>query len=353
MAVPRGRAVPAAARWRPVERGVSAASPLLAEPGRFCPADYALGPRAFAAAPVVEADCLYVAGGLYGNTVALDALLALWAGESGARTRLVFNGDFHWFDIDPGQFARIERLTAPHIRLRGNVETELARAPAPGGDDDAGCGCAYPDEVDDGVVERSNRILSRLRQTARGVGAAAALGRLPMVARARVGGVGVAITHGDEQSLAGWRLANDRLADSWHSGLADCLRAVDARVIASSHTCLAVADTFRDTQGWLAAINNGAAGLANFAGSPAGLVTRIALDSLALPAGARELYRFQADGLRISALAIDFDLPTWLTLFDAQWQPGSDAALSYRHRALHGTALTPAGAARGEFRSGS
>ena len=333
---------------------MSAASPLLAEPGRFCPADYALGPRAFAAAPVVEADCLYVAGGLYGNTVALDALLALWAAEPGARTRLVFNGDFHWFDVDPEQFARIERLTAaPHIRLRGNVETELARAPAPGGDDDAGCGCAYPDEVDDGVVERSNRILSRLRQTARGVGAAAALGRLPMVARARVGGVGVAITHGDEQSLAGWRLANDRLADSWHSGLIDCLRAVDSRVIASSHTCLAVADTFRDTQGWLAAINNGAAGLANFAGSPAGLVTRIALDSLALPAGARELYRFQADGLRISALAIDFDLPTWLTLFDAQWQPGSDAALSYRHRALHGTALMPAGAARGEFRSGS
>ena len=332
---------------------MSAAASLLAEPGRFCPADYALGPRAFAAAPVIEADCLYVAGGLYGNTIALDALLALWGNEASPRTRLVFNGDFHWFDVDPEQFARIEHLTAPHIRLRGNVETELARAPVPGGDDDAGCGCAYPDEVDDGVVERSNRILLRLRQTARGAGAAAALGGLPMVARAQVGGIGVAITHGDEQSLAGWRLANDRLAGSWHSGLIDCLRAIDARIIASSHTCLAVADTFRDRQGWLAAINNGAAGLANFAGSPAGLVTRIALDSLPLPAGARELYRFQSDGLRISALAIDFDMPAWLSLFDAQWLPGSDAAQSYRHRALHGTALMPSAAARGEFRSGS
>ena len=301
----------------------------------------------------MHADCLYVAGGLYGNTVALDALLALWAGESSPRTRLVFNGDFHWFDIDPAQFARIERLTAPHLRLRGNVETELARAPASGSDDDAGCGCAYPDDVDGGIVERSNRILSRLRLTARGAGSTAALGGLPMVARAQVGGIGVAITHGDEQSLAGWRLANDQLAAAWRSGLVDTLRATDARVIASSHTCLAVADTFRDARGWLAAINNGAAGLGNFCGSTAGLVTRIALDSLALPAGARELYRFQADGLRISALAIDFDLPAWLALFDAQWRPGSDAELSYRQRVLQGTTLMPAAAARGEFRADS
>ncbi len=340
---------------------MSAASEIR-NPGRFCPPDYGLGVQAFATAPVFETDCLYVAGGLYGNTVALDALLALWAGEANARARLVFNGDFHWFDVDPAQFARIERLTAPHIRLRGNVETELARAVAPGvagdtsedvSEDDAGCGCAYPDDVDDGVVERSNRILSRLRITARLSGGTAALGRLPMIARARVGGIGVAITHGDEQSLAGWRLASERLAASWRSGLVDCLRAIDARVIASSHTCLAVADTYRDAQGWLAAINNGAAGLANFAGSPAGLVTRIALDTLALPAGARELYCLRADGLRISALAIDFDLTAWLAAFDAQWPPGSEAELSYRLRARHGTALLPALAARGEFRAGS
>ncbi|MFN7751811.1 MAG: hypothetical protein ACK5TE_06045, partial [Pseudomonadota bacterium] len=38
------------------------------------------------------------------------------------------------------------------------------RAAFPGGDD-AGCGCAYPDWVGDEVVERSNRILARLRST--------------------------------------------------------------------------------------------------------------------------------------------------------------------------------------------
>ncbi len=320
------------------------------DPGRFCPSDYRLGARAFAAAPAFETDCLYVAGGLYGNTVALDSLLSLFAAESTANRQLVFNGDFHWFDIDESEFRRIEQFTAPHRRLRGNVETELARSvSADDTPDDAGCGCAYPDEVDDGVVERSNLILARLRTTAIQTGFAAALGGLPMVARARVGGLGVAITHGDEESLAGWRLASDRLSASWRSGLADCLRVIDAQVIASSHTCLAVADTFNDESGWLAAVNNGAAGLANFAGSHAGLVTRIALDHLKLPDGVSEVYALCRDGVRISALAIAFDLPAWLSRFDAQWPADSEAALSYRTRAVHGTSLLPAAAARGAF----
>jgi hypothetical protein len=320
-------------------------------PGRFCPADYALGPAAFRSQPWLETDCLYVAGGLYGNPVALNTLQAMFLAEATEHKELVFNGDFHWFDIDPVEFARIESLTAPYRRLRGNVETEIARPMMAGAQaDDAGCGCAYPADVDDGTVERSNRILSRLRVTAHQTGFAAALASLPMVARVRVGGVGVAITHGDEQSLAGWRLSHERIADSWRSGLAQCLRACDAQVMASSHTCMAVAQTQRDEAGWMAAINNGAAGLANFAGSHAGLVTRIARDHLPLPASAAELYCFRADGLRISALAVEFDLAAWLTVFDAQWPAFSDAAISYRTRAAAGTSLTPAAAAQGDFR---
>ncbi len=334
----------------PAAPGPSALEPSPPEPGRFCPADYRLGARAFLAQPEFESDCLYVAGGLYGNTLALDALLALYASEAADRPALVFNGDFHWFDIDPAQFQRIERLTAPHRRLRGNVETELARAPLAGDSaDDAGCGCAYPDDVDDGVVERSNRILARLRDTARAGRHAAALGALPMVARVRVAGVGVAITHGDEESLAGWRLANDRLGESWGTGLAQCLHDLDAQVMASSHTCLAVADTLEDRGRVLAAINNGAAGLANFAGSHAGLVTRIARHDLGLPPGARELYAARVGETRISALAIDFDRAAWLACFDAQWPADSEAARSYRERAVQGTALQPEAAARGGF----
>lgn len=317
-------------------------------PGRFCPADYGLGEGAFLRAPWIDTDCLYVVGGLYGNTEALAALEALFAAERAAAPRLVFNGDFHWFDVDPAEFARIEAGTARHLRLRGNVETELARAVNPG-DGDAGCGCAYPDEVDDGVVERSNRILGRLRETARAHGAAAALGALPMVARARVAGLGVAITHGDEVSLAGWRLAHDRLGQSWSTGLARTLRHVGARVMASSHTCLAVAQTFSDEVGTLAAINNGAAGLGNFAGSPAGLITRIAPATLPPPAAARECYAWVVDGVRVSALALDFDTEAWLTRFDDQWPAGSDAERSYRHRVIHGTSLPVHQAAQGGF----
>jgi hypothetical protein len=54
------------------------------------------------------------------------------------RKRLVFNGDFHWFDADPEVFARVQATVLAHEALRGNVETELARL----GDIDAGCVCA-------------------------------------------------------------------------------------------------------------------------------------------------------------------------------------------------------------------
>jgi hypothetical protein len=80
--------------------------------------------------------------------------------------------------------------------------TELAAPPSHDGID-AGCGCAYPDWVGDGVVERSNRILARLRDTARKMpGACAALQALPMWRPVDVGDARVAVVHGDAQSLS-------------------------------------------------------------------------------------------------------------------------------------------------------
>ena len=78
----------------------------------------------------------------------MQEILRLFEAERG-RKRLVFNGDFHWFDVDPARFARIQQAVLTHTALRGNVETELAD---PDSHSDAGCGCAYPEWVDDGVV---------------------------------------------------------------------------------------------------------------------------------------------------------------------------------------------------------
>src|SRR5690349_22991920 len=45
--------------------------------------------------PEIIADVLYVAGGVYGNPCALDAIEAMATRESG-RVAVVLNGDFHW-----------------------------------------------------------------------------------------------------------------------------------------------------------------------------------------------------------------------------------------------------------------
>src|SRR5688500_7447319 len=95
-------------------------------PGRSCPLHYRYAPEVFATAPTLQnLDVLYVVGGLYGNALALDRVLELFAAEHG-RKQLVFNGDFHWFDADPEVFARVQRGVLAHTAIRGNVETELA-----------------------------------------------------------------------------------------------------------------------------------------------------------------------------------------------------------------------------------
>ncbi len=87
------------------EAVVAARLPIEADvAGRYCPAHYGYAPAGFARTPDFAADTLIVVGGLYGNLAALDAAEALLAAEAGD-ARLVFNGDFHWFDVDPDNFA--------------------------------------------------------------------------------------------------------------------------------------------------------------------------------------------------------------------------------------------------------
>jgi len=332
-----------------MDRPTASDTPL--DPGRSCPLDYRYGPQALRAAEPIVADVLWVVGGLYGNTEALATLRDLIAAETAAHVAVVLNGDFHWFDVDPVAFAAIESGTAGWYRLRGNVETELARS----GDASAGCGCAYPDTVPQADVDRSNAIAARLRTTAVAVGAAPALGRLPMFATARVGGLRVGIVHGDDRSLAGWRLAHDAIDAARTDGLDDSFEAAGLDLLASSHTCLPVATTFpgRTTGRTLGVINNGAAGMANFTGRTHGVVTRIARAGCPAPADTVRLYRATLADTEVAAVALPFDLDRWLRRFDAQWPAGSAAERSYRARIVDGPAWSMASAIRGGFRAGA
>lgn len=207
--------------------------------GRMCPVDYHYPPAVFDRPPDIAGDTLYVAGGLYGNLQALDAIERL-AGAEFTPPTIVFNGDFHWFDAEPAWFAEVERRVTPYPALRGNVETEIART----ADIGAGCGCAYPPDVDEDVVRRSNDILRELHaQTL--AAARAQLARLPMHLVAQVGALRVGIVHGDATSLAGWRFASDNLGQATDLGwLDDVRRASRIDLFASTHTGLAVLRDF-------------------------------------------------------------------------------------------------------------
>jgi hypothetical protein len=295
-------------------------------PGRTCPPSYGYSPRVFARPADIEAETLYVIGGLYGNVCALDAIEAL-AGHEHGPPRLVFNGDFHWFDADTALFAEVQRRVLAHTALRGNVETEIA-----GEDSPAGCGCAYPESVPDADVERSNAILRRLRAVATAVpGARSHLAMLPMHAVAQVGELRVGIVHGDAWSLAGWRFAHDQL-DEYAEKIeaARQLGALDG--FACSHTCAPALRAFDACF----VVNNGAAGMGNFSGSSAGVVTRIANGPLPPGLDDKRLYGMYERGVWIDALRVDFDLAAWMRRFDAVWPDDSPAAVSYHARLVHG-----------------
>jgi hypothetical protein len=303
-------------------------------PGRGCPLDYRYGARSLAAPATLHTESLWLAGGLYGNVPALHSLERLFLAERGP-SALVFNGDFHWFDCADHNFAAIERGVSQYQATRGNVESELALPQA-----DAGCGCAYPDWVDEPTVTRSNRIIERLRHAAHGQpGAAARMAALPMFRIAEVGGQRVAIVHGDADSLAGWGFSRETLATP--AGRRDAQRAfaeANVSVFASSHTCQPVLQSF---EGERVVVNNGAAGMPNFEGAAFGLATRISVRP-----GDGALYRERAGPLYIEAHAIRYDQRAWLEEFLAQWPPGSDAHASYFARMTEGPDYRVAAALR-------
>ncbi len=305
-------------------------------PGRMCPADYTYSPGAFDRAPDFKAKTLYVAGGVYGNLAALNALESLAATDAGP-VEIVLNGDFHWFDADPDWFAAIETRAARHRALRGNVETEIARASDVG----AGCGCAYPSSVGEDLVRRSNAILERLRGVTT-PGSRERLAKLPPHLVTQVGGLRVGIVHGDAASLAGWRFSQEELDEPGRRAwLADIRKASRIGLFASTHTCLAALRDYSLPTGRLTVINNGAAGMPNFSDSTFGVVTRVAMSA----SPHRPLYGLNHDGVHIDALPLNFDQPSFLNRFLECWPEGTPAHDSYLHRILHGPNYTVAAAA--------
>lgn len=292
--------------------------------GRACPLRYRYGAGAIGHAPMQEARTLYVIGGLYGNLPALDAIEAMAAAEDGPVT-LCFNGDFNWFNVDLAGFAEINERVLRHTATLGNVEAELFSA-----EEGAGCGCAYPEEVGDAFVERSNRIHARLTATAaRFPEVVQRLSALPMVARFRVGDCSVGVVHGDADSLAGWRFDAKALdAPENRTWLEEAFRAAQVDVFASSHTCLPVLRQF--SLGWV--INNGAAGLPNFSGLRHGVLTRIGIT----PPIHAALYGGTCAGVHVHALPVAYDYAAWEERFLANWPAESDAWLSYYGRITNG-----------------
>ena len=297
-------------------------------PGRNCPLRYRYGAAAIAAAPVHAADTVYVIGGLYGNLPALATIEALAAAEAGP-VRLVFNGDFNWFDVDDRSFRILNARVLRHHALLGNVEAELAPDA-----DDAGCGCAYPDAVGADTVARSNLIHARLKATAaRHPDLLARLCALPMFARYRVGDLRVGIVHGDAESLAGWRFAADTPDSAGERRwFATACAEAGVDLFASSHTCLPALRRAPDIARPCYLINNGAAGMPNFSGLRCGVISRIA--TTASPHA--PLYGLRLAGAHIDALAVPYDEGAWEAAFLANWPPGSPAWQSYYRRMTEG-----------------
>jgi len=306
-------------------------SPLPA--GRVCPLDYAYDPAVFARRADFSAGILYVVGGLYGNLAAARAIERMAAVER-VDVAIVYNGDFHWFDAGDDWFDAVEQAVAPHRALRGNVETEISRT----ADIGAGCGCAYPADVADDVVVRSNQILSELRSVAaRAPAACTRLAGLPMHLVADVGSLRVGIVHGDANSLAGWSFTREILGVAG-AMLADLRARARIDLVASTHTCLALLHDAALPNGRLTVINNGAAGMPNFAGRRHGLLSRIATT----PSPHRPVYGLTRDGVHIDAIEVAYDHGQFLDCFLARWPAGSPAHLSYARRIFDGPAYTVA-----------
>ncbi len=303
-------------------------------PGRSCPVTYQTRASTIAQLTPLRAESFFIVGGLYGNLEALDAIEALAEHEVAMglpRPQLVFNGDFHWFDAEPGWFAQVQRRVGAHIASLGNVEAELVD-PQPG----AGCGCAYPASTPEQTVAWSNAISARLQEAARDAGSLLDdLRPLPPQLRLQVGDCRIGVVHGDPDNLAGWGLELDAMppVGDGDPKLEAWFRDADVDLLASSHTCRCFAQDF---PGDRTVFNNGAAGMPVFAGDYRIMITRVARHPRVLPDDHMSTCGTRVRDAHVDAILLPWEREAFLRRFDQVWPPGSPAQLSYRHRITGG-----------------
>ncbi len=302
--------------------------------GRTCPLAYRYRPEDLCAAPeTLDADVLYVIGGLYGNPYALDEIERMARAEErlGRAVKLVFNGDFNWFNASDQLFRDINERVLKHTVILGNVDYELANPNA-----GAGCGCAYPQFVDQGVVERSNAIMERLQGIAsEHPDIQDRLNALPRYRCLLFGGLKILVLHGDPESLAGWGLAYEVFANGNESELTDWFSRSGADVIACTHTCLPLLWSGEAGGRPRIIANNGSAGMGSLKSDSRGLITRIALGG----DNGSSLAGLESCGVSVSLRPVAFDLAAWLAEFDRLWPSGSAASESYGQRLVSGTSV--------------
>ncbi|GAC1430214.1 MAG: hypothetical protein NVSMB6_29210 [Burkholderiaceae bacterium] len=296
---------------------------------------YRYAPSVFQHSATVETDVLYVVGGLYGNEMALASVLDMFAVERGAK-HLIFNGDFNWFNVDHDSFRRINETVLSFDATRGNIETELDKSTT--ADSETGCGCGYPEWVDDRVVAYSNDIMRRLARTAaRFPKITQRLAMLPMHRRIDVSGEPVGVVHGDGESLSGWGFAAEHLCQEPARAQAQqWFDAAGVRIFACTHTCTPIFVPLNNSVGSRCLIaNNGAAGMPNFTGMATGLLTRIARTPSETNTA---LYAAQIGNVVVEAMPIAFDQSQWEKAFLHQWPLGSSAYSAYWQRIAEGPA---------------
>ena len=294
------------------------------EKGRNCSLEYILQKDWTKKSKKLEEEVIYIVGGLYGNRYALEIINKMTHDEN---AKVVFNGDMHWFDVEKEDFLKIEELSKDSIKLLGNVEFELLNNTS-----SLGCGCNYPEDVSDGVVERSNVIHNMMKENIKGDQILNDIKERSKTLVLDFFGKKIAITHGDEKSMSGWGCSNENLKlVSRKKELDNWFKENDIDILATTHTCLAVVyDNGRNI-----VINNGAAGMANIKGETFGLFTRIAKNS-----HKKAIYSEYRDGLYVELVKVDFNIEKFKLWFEKVWPDDSPASISYKNRIINGTSLT-------------
>jgi hypothetical protein len=318
-----------------------------------CPLAYRYRPEDLDVAPAFTCTTLYVVGGLYGNPYALDAVLARASAEP-TPPEIVFNGDFHYLDVDPGVFRAIDDAVQAHHATQGNIEYALGSA-----DDTLGCGCDYPAYVPDTVVADSNAVVARLRSACASVDDRMRLSDLPRHLTVAVGDTRIGIVHGDAENLAGWKLALEAMepqdpeicgrtgftgTPTQAAQVLGWLRHADVVALCCTHTGLPYAQDFPHATGRGLVVNNGCAGLPDFADRHQGVITRLSVHP---GAPGDSLYGITTGRLRFDALPVDYHHDAWMAHFLNAWPPGTPAHRNYHDRIEQGTWLSPEQSARG------